>query len=205
MHPVNPSEHVWRLAHNTPYIYIMMPRHLLGVPFWPPLLWLLPWIFRLLWPEACELMVPWKPQRTAAFPLDGRSRDTWEVEYSSIALNLGDGNYEPLNAIEDLWTLHQTIHANIQLSATDKALLDVCAELPRKRPLNQRPPKTLPNKLAFSTIVLWFVFDKELVHPFGIHRGFWQLLCQFVIKVLHLLQLVGDSSNQPRWRDPVLW
>ena len=50
------------------YIYIMMPRHLLGVPFWPPLLWLLPWIFRLLWPEACELMVPWKPQRTAAFP-----------------------------------------------------------------------------------------------------------------------------------------
>lgn len=80
----------------------MMPRHLLGVPFWPPLLWLLPWIFRLLWPEACELMVPWKPQRTAAFPLDGRSRDTWEVEYSSIALNLRDGNYEPLNAIEDL-------------------------------------------------------------------------------------------------------
>ena len=33
-------------------------------------------------------------------PLDGR--DTWEVEYSSIALNLRDGNYEPLNAIEDL-------------------------------------------------------------------------------------------------------
>ena len=60
---------------------------------------------------------------------------------------------EPLNAIEDLGTLHQTIHTNIQLSAIDEALLDVCADLPRKRPLNQPPPNTLPNKMAYNTIV----------------------------------------------------
>ena len=143
--------------HTILHIYIMMPRHLLGVPFWSPLLWLLPWIFRLLWPEACELMVPWKLRRTAAFPLDGRSWDMGNrmflgnIMFLHIEIHVGDyGCDEPLNAIEDPWALHQTIHTNIQLSATDKALLDFCAEMPRKRPLNQWPPKNTPKKIGFQ-------------------------------------------------------